>query len=105
MIEFSQKWSGLDMNSSVVQRSADQIACEMSGEIVVLDLKSGFYYGLDAVAARVWSLIEQPASLMAIREIIMSEYDVDAESCEHDILSFVDKMRAVGLIEIRDVQP
>ncbi len=77
----------------------------MGGEIVVLDLKSGCYYGLDAVGARVWSLIEQPSSLGAIRDTIMSEYDVDAESCERDIQAFLDKMQAVGLVEISNANP
>lgn len=87
-------------NSSLIQRSTNQIACDMGGEVVVLDLKSGIYYGMDAVGARVWSLIEQPVSLLAIRDAIMSEYDIDAESCERDILAFVNRMQSVGLVDI-----
>jgi len=88
------------MNSSLVQRSTNQIACDMGGEVVILDLKSGTYYGLDVLGARVWSLIEQPASLVAIRDTIMSEYEVDAATCERDILTFLNQMQAAGLIEI-----
>ena len=72
----------------------------MGGEIVILDLKSGTYFGLDAVGALVWSLIEQPAPLVAIRDAIMSEYDIDAEACERDILAFLNQMQAAGLVEI-----
>lgn len=90
----------MDMNSSLVQRSTNQIACDMGGEVVILDLKSGTYYGLDVLGARVWSLIEQPASLVAIRDTIMSEYEVDAATCERDILTFLNQMQAAGLIEI-----
>ena len=88
------------MNSSLVRRSTNQIACDMDGEVVILDLKSGTYYGLDAVAAKVWDLIEHPVCLGAIREVIMSEYDVDAETCDRDILTFLDQMQAVGLVEV-----
>ena len=87
------------MNSSV-QRSPDQIACDMGGETVILDLKSGMYYGLDLLGARVWSLIEQPATIEAIRDAIMAEYDVDAETCERDILAFVDRMQSAGLVQV-----
>lgn len=72
----------------------------MGGEVVILDLKSGMYYGVDVVGAKVWTLIEQPASLCAIREAIMSEYDVDAERCDRDILAFVKQMQAAGLVEV-----
>jgi hypothetical protein len=74
----------------------------MGGEAVILDIKSGIYYGLDVVGARVWSLIEQPVSLQAIREAIMSEYDVAPETCSRDILEFLTQMRDIGLVEISD---
>jgi hypothetical protein len=90
----------VDMNSSLVRRSDNQIACDMGGEAVILDLKSGTYYGLDVVAARVWSLIEQPLPFSAICDTIMSEYEVDAETCGRDVSAFLDQMKAVGLVEI-----
>jgi hypothetical protein len=93
------RWT-LEMNSSLFRRSTDQIACDMGGEVVILHLKSGMYYGLDPLGAKVWTLIEQPAPLSAIRDLIMSEYDVDAETCDRDILAFLDQMKAVGLVEI-----
>jgi hypothetical protein len=72
----------------------------MNGEVVILDLKSGIYYGLDAVGARIWTLLEEPVSLDAIRQTIMSEYDVDTETCASDVLSFLTQMHDVGLVEI-----
>ena len=90
----------MEINSSVIKRSTDQIACDMGGEVVILDLKSGNYYGLDAVGARVWTLIEAPTSLADIRRIIMDEYEVDAQTCERDILAFINQMQAVGIVEV-----
>ena len=74
----------------------------MGDEVVVLDLNSGTYYGLDELGARIWTLIEQPVSLCTIREAIMSEYEVDADTCNRDILAFVNKMQAAGLVEVGD---
>ena len=85
---------------SLVQRSPDQIACDMGGEMVILDLKSGMYYGLDLLGARVWSLIEQPATVTSIRDAVMADYDVDAETCERDILTFLRNMETAGLVHI-----
>lgn len=90
----------IDVNSSFVKRSANQIACDMGGEVVILDLKSGNYYGLDTVGARVWTLIEEPTCLAEVRQVIMSEYDVDAETCDRDIVAFVNQMQAAGIVEI-----
>jgi Coenzyme PQQ synthesis protein D (PqqD) len=90
------------MNSSLVRRSANQIACDMGDETVILDLVSGTYYGLDVVAARVWALIEEPMPLRVIHQTIVSEYDVDADNCERDIVAFLDRMRTIGLVELSD---
>ena len=95
----------LIMNLSLVQRSSDQIACDMGGEVVVLDLKSGTYYGLDTLGAKVWSLIEQPVSRADIRNAIMAEYDVDAETCDRDVAAFLDRMQAIGLVQVSDASP
>jgi hypothetical protein len=77
----------------------------MGDEVVVLDLNSGTYYGLDDLGTRIWNLIEQPASLAMIRETIMSEYDVDADTCDRDVLAFLNKMQAAGLVEVGDAAP
>ena len=90
----------LELNAALVRRAPDQIACDMGGEVVILDLKSGTYYGLDVVAARIWALIEQPLSIVAIRQAITAEYDVDAATCERDVMTFLNQMRDAGLVEI-----
>ena len=93
------------LTSSLIQRSSNQIACDMGGEVVILDLKSGVYYGLDEVGALIWSLIEHPMSPLAIRDAIMADYDTDVLTCERDIRAFLDRMQAIGLVEVVNGSP
>jgi hypothetical protein len=72
----------------------------MGDEVMVLDLNSGTYYGLDDLGARIWSLIEQPASLASIREAIIAEYEIDAETCDRDLRAFLTQMQSAGLVEV-----
>jgi hypothetical protein len=88
------------VESARVQKTADQIACDIGGEVVILDLKSGTYFGVDDLGARIWSLLEQPTSVVAIRDAIMAEYDVDASTCERDIITFIQQMEQAGLVEV-----
>jgi hypothetical protein len=90
----------MDINGSLIKRATDQIACDMDGELVLLDLNTGTYYGLDVLGARIWSLIGQPASVVSIRDAIVADYDVDDATCEKDILLFLKQMQEAGLIEI-----
>jgi hypothetical protein len=86
---------------SVVVVSKDQMASDVAGETVILGLTAGRYYGLDAVGARVWQLIQTPARLADVRNTIVAEYDVEPQRCEADLLALLQKMADTGLIEVR----
>jgi hypothetical protein len=85
---------------TIVVASKDQLASNLAGETVILGLSKGRYYGVDAVGARVWQLIQTPASIDAVRTAILSEYDVSSEQCEADLLKLLEKMIEEGLVEV-----
>jgi hypothetical protein len=85
---------------SIVRRAADQVSSGMAGEAIVLNMKSGLYFRMEQVAATIWKLLERPCSVGEIREAIMSEYGVDAHTCEKDLRLFLDHLQSAGLIEI-----
>jgi hypothetical protein len=86
---------------TVIQASSGQVSCELEGEATILNLKTGVYYSLDPVGAAVWKLIEQPRTLLSIRDAILGEYEVDAGRCERDVFVMLEKLAGEGLIEVR----
>ncbi len=86
--------------TSRVAASPEQVSCDLAGEAVMLNLKNGVYYGLDPVGARIWSLIQEPRLVREIRDTVLDEYDVDAEQCEHEVLTLLSEMAGHGLIEV-----
>jgi hypothetical protein len=89
-------------DNSTIEASKDQISVDVEGEVVLLNLKSGIYYGLEGVGARIWNLIQSPKVISEIEEVILREYEVNTESCKFDLNNFIQKLRAEGLIEIKD---
>jgi hypothetical protein len=87
--------------SSTVVAAKDQVSSDLGGEVAILDLKAGVYYGLDAVGARIWSLIEEPRTVNEIRDILSEEYDVEPERCERDLLALLRRLADEGLVEVR----
>jgi hypothetical protein len=87
--------------SSTVVAAKDQVSSDLRGEVAILDLKAGVYYGLDAVGARIWSLIEEPRTVNEIRDILLEEYDVEPERCERDLLALLRRLADEGLVEVR----
>ena len=87
--------------SSTVVAAKDQVSSDLGGEVAILDLKAGVYYGLDAVGARIWSLIQEPRTVNEIRDILLEEYEVEPERCERDLLALLRRLADEGLVEVR----
>jgi phosphoribosylformylglycinamidine (FGAM) synthase PurS component len=80
----------------------DQVSSSLAEEAVILDLKSGKYYGLNPVGASIWSLIQQPITVAQIKAALLAEYEVDAETCEQDLQTLLQDLLSNGLIEVSD---
>jgi hypothetical protein len=89
-------------NRSVVVAAKDQVSCDLGGEAAILSIKSGVYYGLDPVGARIWNLMQEPRAVAEIQSAITAEYDVEPERCAHDLVGLLEKLLAEGLIEVKD---
>ena len=87
---------------SIVVASKDQISCDLEGEAAILNLKSGTYFGLDAVGATIWSLIARPRRVVEIRNALIDQFDVEAERCGRDLLQLLGELHAHGLIQVMD---
>lgn len=70
---------------SSVQRCDDVIQAEIDGELVMMNLINGDYYGLDKIASRVWEIIEHPKTVAEIIGQLLLEFNVQPEHCKKDI--------------------
>lgn len=86
---------------STVVAGKDQVSCDLAGEVAILHVKKGVYYGLDPVGARIWELIQEPRTLGEVRDAILDEYEVEPERCERDLLALLGRLAEEGLVEIR----
>jgi hypothetical protein len=86
--------------SSVFRPTAGHVYTELGGELAILNTKTGIYFGLDPVGARVWCLILEFRTAQEIREALLAEYDVDPAELETDLLTLFSDLLNKGLIEI-----
>jgi len=94
--------AGLSLDS-IVTAATEQVSCPLGDEAAILNLKNTVYYGLDPVGARIWTLLQQKRSVGELRDLLVEEYDVEAERCGQDLLELLKKMRAEGLIQVASV--
>jgi hypothetical protein len=89
--------SALDFDATVVA-SRDQVAADLADEVIILGMRDGVYYGVEAVAARIWALVQQPVRLDDIVRTILAEYEVTEAKCRTEVLAFVTQLEARGLV-------
>lgn len=86
--------------STRVKCATEQMAADVGGELAILNLKTGVYYGLDGVGSRVWSLLKESRSVLEIRDVILAEYAVETPRCEQDLVALLTDLARHELIEI-----
>ena len=86
--------------TSRVRVNDDVLFQELQGEAVLLNLKSGVYFGLDPVGTRIWQLFADHELLAEIAQTIVTEYDVAEGRCSADLLKLVGDLEQQGLVTL-----
>lgn len=81
------------------KRTAQVLATEIDGETVMLAMQTGVYHSLGGVGARIWALLETPATVDQMAEKIAAEYSVPLAQCREDTLAFFEQLHGASLIE------
>ena len=60
------------------------------------------YFGLNAVAARIWQLVETPTMLSAICSVLLAEFKVDRQTCEAQVLELIERLAQEKVVRLDD---
>ena len=85
-----------------VAAAKGQVSSDLGGEVAILDLDSGIYYGLDEVGARIWELVQEPTAVEEVLATVVGEYDVELVRAERDVLALLQRLVDEGLAEVKD---
>lgn len=86
--------------ASTIRPAEDVLFQELHGEGVLLNLKSGVYFGLDPVGRRVWQLLDGQTALSGVLSAMLAEYDVSETECARDLLALAADLEQHGLVTI-----
>ncbi len=85
--------------SQIISASKDVVAREVGGEMVLLDLASGQYFGLDRIGGRIWELLtEGPRSLSDLCDVIEAEFVAPRNTIETDLQALLSSLGEQELI-------
>lgn len=85
---------------TIVRRIENIDATDLNGEKVMMNLEKGQYFALNEVGSRIWDVIDKPTSVGEITNVLLSEYEIDADTCIEAVLDFLGKMNDAELISV-----
>ncbi|HQR73215.1 MAG TPA: PqqD family protein [Sulfurovum sp.] len=86
--------------SQKITFSQSVFAQEVDGEMVLLDMESENYFGLDEVGTAIWQAMQEHEILHEVFEVLMEQYEVEAEVLQNDLSEFVEKLLESGLVKV-----
>lgn len=78
----------------------DVLISTLQSESVILNLNSERYFGLDEVGTRILSVLSTADSIQAAYDVLLDEYEVDAEVLRQDLAALIKQLAEQGVVEI-----
>jgi hypothetical protein len=91
--------AGITETTTIV-RSPAVLAAEVDGEIVMMSVEQGRYFGLDDIGSDIWKRIEQPCSFAALVDALTADYDADRGTIAADVTALLARMAEQDVVRL-----
>ncbi len=93
-----------DTLAGQIRTHPDVVWRDVDGEIVLLNVVTGQYFGLDEVGSRVWMLLQQDGEagtpFNTLQARVTAEFDVDAPTALTDLTALIRQLIAQQLVTV-----
>lgn len=86
--------------TTTIVRSPAVLAAEVDGEIVMMSIEQGRYFGLDDIGSDIWKRIEQPCSFAALIDSLTADYDADRGTIAADVTALLARMAEQDVVRL-----
>jgi hypothetical protein len=83
-----------------IMQSKGNIVSNMDGKTVMLNIDNGKYYNLGITGGVIWGEIKAPTSVNDVIATLLSDYRVEKEECERQVVSFLEQLLEENLIQL-----
>ena len=87
-------------SATIIRRSPSLVTSEVDGEIMIMDLEHNRSFAFNDVGSDIWRCIERQCSVAQLVYELAMAYDADQATLSADVLALVNRMTAVGVIEV-----
>ncbi len=85
---------------TMISRSPAVLAAEVDGEIVMMSIEQGRYFGLDDIGSDIWKRIEQPCSFAALVDALAADYEAERGTIAADVTALLTQMAEQDVVRL-----
>lgn len=89
----------LSLDTIVSRNESNFLSNPVGDEVIILNMETGDYLGLNTVGSSIWDQLSTPQSVNQIIDKLMIEFDVDRETCLAQTLEYLEKINIHGLLK------
>jgi hypothetical protein len=78
----------------------DFVSTMLHDELVLMNLKTGDYLGMEKVALTIWELLSEPASLAELVSQLTQKYEVEEQECREEVVRFLNLLQEHDMLEV-----
>jgi hypothetical protein len=87
---------------SILVRDDEPTAVALAGDIVLLSLRAGAYFGFNRVASEIWSMLAAPCRVGEIFNQLAKTHDADGATIARDVTPFLQTLIENHLARVID---
>jgi hypothetical protein len=72
-------------DATMISRSPSVLTAEVDGEVVMMSIEQGRYFGLDDIGSDIWKRLEPPCSFAELVDRLVADYEADRATIAADV--------------------
>ena len=86
--------------ATLISRSPSVLTAEVDGEIVMMSIEQGRYFGLDDIGSDIWNRLEQPCSFATLVDRLVADYEADRATIAADVEALLGRMAEQDVVRL-----
>jgi Coenzyme PQQ synthesis protein D (PqqD) len=82
----------------LVELGDDVTWCDVQGDVVILNLGTGTYFGLEGAGGQMWRELVAHGSIEKTLEVLTKQFDAEPEVLRRDLEALVHQLAEKGLL-------
>jgi hypothetical protein len=88
------------VDATVISRSPSVLTAEVDGEIVMMSIEQGRYFGLDDIGSDIWKRLDTPCSFAELIDRLAGDYDADRAAIAADVRVLLGRMAEQDVVRL-----